>query len=86
MPYGDGTGPNGRGPRGRGMGPCRWDAPIGYNSYSYYPRGNWNLFGRFFGRFFDRGGYGQIYGRGYGRGYGNMQRGGYGRKGRRGGW
>ena len=61
MPYGDGTGPNGFGPRtGRGMGFCN-----GYNTPGYLnPTGYGRGYGRGFGRGFGRG-----YGRGFGRGF-----------------
>ena len=58
MPRGDGTGPNGMGPRtGRGLGYCN-----GYNSPGF-TRGGFGGYPRGFGR-----GYG--YGRGYRWGYG----------------
>ncbi|WP_048103635.1 hypothetical protein [Aciduliprofundum sp. MAR08-339] len=78
MPYGDGTGPDGRGPRGRRMGPCgRGIYP--FNGYSggyadYGPRGYYEppmgyprrtYLGRFFTRLF---GSFRRYGRGYRRG------------------
>ena len=60
MPRGDGTGPEGRGPRtGRGLGYC-----TGYDSPGFTrgtPLGRGYGYGRGFGR-------GQGYGRGYGRG------------------
>ncbi|NIA23222.1 MAG: hypothetical protein GWP03_03565 [Proteobacteria bacterium] len=59
MPYGDGTGPNGFGPRtGRGLGFCN-----GYNTPGYMNQAGYG-YGRGYGRGFGRG-----YGRGFGRGY-----------------
>ncbi|HFD05070.1 MAG TPA: hypothetical protein ENJ25_02880 [Firmicutes bacterium] len=60
MPYGDGTGPNGFGPRtGRGLGFCN-----GYNTPGYL-----NPVGYGYRRGLGRG-WGRGFGRGYGRGFG----------------
>ena len=60
MPYGDGTGPNGFGPRtGRGLGFCN-----GYNTPGYMNPAGYG-YGRGYGR-----GWGRGFGRGYGRGFG----------------
>lgn len=76
MPWGDRTGPWGRGPMtGRGAGYCAgydmpgYANPVGGRGYG---RGYGRGFGRGMGRGFGRGfGRGRGYGRGYGRDYGN---------------